>query len=250
MKKRILLFFTALLLLALTYVLGWSSLLTISTINIQTTDPKNVALIEAQLTSAGVGIEVGSPIARLNPRAIERALKEQTWIGEVRIERDWFSGTVDLFVKEEIPRFVVQQSGLGGVNVGGRFMARNGTLFTLPGDLAAEYLDLPELELRTQSAQSRIDAATVFDLTNERFPISKVIVTQISTFITESEAPIFRRGEENPIRLQKIRIAWGDLEEMDAKMTVIDELLTLKSNRGISEIDVSNPRLPIVSKNQ
>ena len=250
MKKRILLVISGLLLISLIYILGWSSLLTISKVTIETTDPKNVTLIEAELTSTGLGIDVGSPIARLNPRAIERTLKVQPWIGEVQIERNWLSGEVDLFVREQIPRFVVRQSGMQSSNLGDRFMTSAGVLFELPGDLAAEYQKLPEVELRSESTQSRIDAATLFDLTNERFAISKMIVTSISTFITESEVPIFQQGEESPLRLQKMRISWGNLEEIDAKMTVIDELLALKANRGISQIDVSNPRLPIVSKNQ
>jgi hypothetical protein len=38
------------------------------------------------------------------------------------------------------------------------------------------------------------------------------------------------------------------LKEIPAKVLVVEELMKLKANREVSTIDVSNPRLPIVSR--
>jgi hypothetical protein len=259
--RRLLFFISSSLIIGLIYLIGWSSFLTITSVTIETTDPKNVALIEAELGSAGLTLGVGEPLARINTRAIERSLKEEPWIGEVTLERDWIGGEVRLFVRERIPRFIVTASlpmigsslsGGSGVetNRSAEFMTDDGTLFALPGDLAAEYEDLPAIEIRSEATLDRRNAAELFAAIDERFPTRKVIVTSISTFITESAVPLSTTAESDQesraVRL--VRVSWGGLTEVEAKAVVIQELMKLKANREVSQIDVSNPRLPIVSR--
>lgn len=260
--KRLLLFALASIFLGIIYVIGWSSFFTISSVTIETTDPKNVVLIESELGSAGLTLQVGKPLARINSRAIERSLKEQPWIGEVNLERDWIGGEVRLFVRERIPRFILEDSlplpGGSQLSAGQneRFMTDDGTLFELPGDLAAEYQQLPAIEIQSESATDRNEAARLFSVVNERFPTNKVIVTSISTFITESRVPLKPGVESDPqdgsdrgaTAARLLRISWGGYNEIDAKVLVVEELMKLKANREVSQIDVSNPRLPIVSR--
>ena len=51
--KRLLISISAMLILGLIYLIGWSSLLTISSVTVETTDPNNVALIESELAEEG-----------------------------------------------------------------------------------------------------------------------------------------------------------------------------------------------------
>jgi hypothetical protein len=135
-------------------------------------------------------------------------------------------------------------------------MTDDGTLFELPGDLAAEYKELPAIEIQSDSVKDRSGAAELFEVVDERFPTRKVIVTSLSTFITESRVPLSSRTASDPDTQSQqgtppekvVRISWGGLEEIEAKVLVVEELMKLKANREVSQIDVSNPRLPIVSR--
>jgi hypothetical protein len=227
---------------ALVYIVGWSSFLTITSVNISTSDPKNIALIEAQLTSTGLGIEVGDPLARINGRAIERSLKTQTWIGEVEFTRNWVSGAVALNVREQIPQFIVRELGMVATNSPERFMTADGALFNLPGDLATEYRGLPKIEIRGGNQSDRISAASLFDRINVELPTDLIIVTPLSTLITESLVPF--RGKSEP---RSVRITWGSFAEVEKKKLVLFQLASLKANRTALRIDLSNPQLPIVS---
>lgn len=248
MRRGIITSSLLLLIGGIVYLVGWSSFLTVSSVEINTTDPKNVALIEGELLSAGLVIEAGEPLARINTRAIERTLKNQPWIGEVRIDRNWLGGEVSLFVRERIPRFRVSQTlRPSDPNIalrGEQFMTGDGTVFDLPGDLANQYRDLPEIQLQGNTSESRKDAVTLFDGVDALFPIERIVVTSIETFITENR--ILEEGSQS--RERQVRISWGDVMELEAKITVTDQLLRLKANRNIARIDVSNPRLPIVSQ--
>lgn len=253
MRQRVIAASSLLVIAALIYLIGWSSFLTVSSVEIKTSDPKNLTLIEEELVRAGLTIKAGEPIARINVRAIERTLKGQPWIGEVRLNRNWLNGEVELFVRERIPRFrvieIVRPSDPMIASGGARFMTADGTVFELPGDLATEYRGLPEIEVRGEEVEIRKEAATIFDAVDPLFPTKKIIITAIATFITESEVYSQSSGEQGGVRLREreARISWGDSKEIALKITVTQELLNLKANRTVNRIDVSNPRLPIVS---
>lgn len=227
---------------AFVYLIGWSSLLTVSSVSISTTDPKNIVLIEGQLTSSGLGIEVGDPLARINSRAIERSLKEQSWIGAVEFKRNWVNGEVRLAVREQIPQFIVREAASISTAASERFMTSDGTLFGLPGDLANEYRNLPRIEIRGGKQDDRIAAAALVTRINSNLPTDLVIVTPLSTLITETRVTL--RGSREP---RKVRITWGSFEQVEKKLLVLSELASLKANRAVLRIDLSNPQLPIVS---
>ena len=240
--RRLILLLLLVVSAALIYLIGWSSFLTVKSVSISTSDPKNISLIEGELISAGLAIEVGEQLARINSRAIERTLKSQSWIGEVEFKRSWLDGAVQLSVREEIPQFIVREVGLIPSTASERFMSRDGTLFELPGDLADEYRNLPMMEIRGGDQEDRISAAGLFERINADLPTDLVIVTPLSTLVTESWVLV--RGSDEP---RKVRITWGSFSEIEKKLLVLSELATLKANRALARIDLSNPLLPIVS---
>lgn len=243
--KRLITLLSLVLITGFVYLIGWSPVLTVSSVTIKTSDPKNVSLILGQLESSGLGIDVGDPLARINARAIERSLRDQNWIGEVSFERNWISGEVRLFVREKSPRFILREVGLLSPERQVRFMTESGALFTLPGDLSNEYLGLPAVELRGSDPIDRAAAVDLFDVVDPLFPTNLIVVTPLSTFITESE--IKRPGSDQS---RSVRITWGGFEDIETKLIVVAELTELKANRMAQRIDVSNPQLPIVSNRQ
>lgn len=240
-RRRLILATVVLLSAGVIYLVGWSSLMTISSVKIETTDPKNIALIQAQLREFGQEIRIGDPLARINVRAIERSLKSEQWIGTVDLKRDWISGSVSLTVEERIPLFRVERFGRESATYAKSFMTADGALFQLPGDLAGEYQGLPILQLQSESEQDRMEAVAIFEAVDPQFPVTVMRVTSISTFITEN---FVAQGRSEK---RKVRIDWGDGGELPNKLLVARSLLDLKANEDAVRIDVTNPQLPIVS---
>lgn len=236
MRNRLLLLLGSALLITLVYVIGWSPLFSISNVAIETKDPKNVALIEMQLKQSGQEIKLGQPLARINARAIERSLRNQTWIGTVQLERNWIRGSVRLVVAERIPLLRVESFGRDRAVLTRGFLTSDGEIFQLPGDLANEYQDLPLLGLESEAVADRLAAIALFKAVDPVLPVMSLRVTRIATLTSE-----------NKVAERVIRVAWGDQEEIDAKLLVVSRLLELKANRNATRIDVSNPELPIVS---
>lgn len=236
MKVRLLAIAVAMASLSVVYLIGWSSIFAISTVTIESKDPKNITLIEAELSRSGQEIRVGEPMARINTRAIERTLKNQAWIGEVTIKRDWLSGSVSLLVKERIPLFKVEQFGREIATYGRSFMSSDGELFQLPGNLADDYQSLPSLELQSESIEDRKAAVILFQAIDGKFPVKLMRVNNISRFQSESE-----------VEGRLVRVSWGQGDEIEMKVLVLSKLLNLPANKGAKSFDVSNPELPIVS---
>ena len=235
-KKRISVALLLLSFVGMTYLIGWSSLLSISAVTIETKDPKNIPLIESQLARFDQEINIGDPLARINTRAIERTLKAQPWIGDVQLKRDWISGSVSLVVKERIPLLKVEQFGREAANYGRSFISSDGELFQLPGDLADEYQSLPTLELQSDSSEDRLASIALFQAINDGFPVKSIRVTGISRFIS-----VIRISD------RMVQVTWGSVEDLERKSLVLAELLKLPANKRVTRIDVSNPELPIVS---
>ena len=248
-RRRLILVASGAALAGIIYLVGWSSLLTISTVQIETKDPKNIALIEAQLREFGQEIRVGQPLARINVRAVERTLKQETWIGMVNLRRDWLSGSVTLTVEERIPLFRVERFGRESATYSKSFMTADGVLFQLPGDLANDYQNLPVLDLQSDDEQDRLGAVELFQAVDPVLPVALMRVTSISTYITENyiRPDLGRKATGNKASGKRIRIAWGEVEEIPTKVLVAQSLIDLKSNKDAVRIDVTNPELPTVS---
>jgi cell division protein FtsQ len=236
MKTRLLLLLAGVALIGIVYLVGWSSLLSVSSVSIETKDPKNVVLIESQLQRSGQVIEVGQPLARINTRAIERALKDQPWIGAVLLERDWIGGSVLLTVEERIPTLRFESFGRDRASLTRGFLTSKGEIFQLPGDLGNDYQDLPLLTVETEVETDRISAVSLFEAVDPVLPVTALRVTRISTLISENE-----------VADRSIQVVWGELVEIESKLLVVRKLLDLKENRNATRIDVTNPELPIVS---
>ena len=232
--------------LTVVYLLGWSNLFSLKQIDVRTNDQANRSQIESRLSSADIGLKVGDSMARINVRAISRVLREEDWIGRVVVERDWFDGVVSIRVKERAPVMSIERSAR---NIGQpvqleEFVDLDGTVFTLPGDLATKYRQVPLLRLESDAVDARLSALKLLSAIEEELPTRKITATALSNLISESQPG---GGAAAGVGKQWIEIRWGSGDDLELKLEVVRELLGIKANQGVKRIDVSNPGLPIVS---
>ena len=92
MRSRLILFVSGVLLISATYVLGWSSLFTVSSVEIIGT--------KSQLSS---DISVGDRLARIEPRAVAAKFEDLNWVADAQVSRNWVSGKVTIEITERTP---------------------------------------------------------------------------------------------------------------------------------------------------
>jgi cell division protein FtsQ len=102
-------FFVASILGGLIYVLGWSSLITIQSVEIKGTNQGN--LISAQLLEGRSNLVLGEPLARINPKHEENLITDLEWIKAAEVSRNWWSREVEVSVTPKIPIAIFKVEG-------------------------------------------------------------------------------------------------------------------------------------------
>jgi cell division protein FtsQ len=214
---------TVVTVLALAYLLGWSSFFSVKGVEISGA-PTPAVQVEIEKKSQ---VAVGQQLARVNPQSAARKIEKSPWIKDAKISRDWLSGVVriDVTPREPLAFFNSDQ-------VPGQTIDEDGQLFTLPG-----YTN-PDLALiSAKSPESALKANELFTQLPENFraQITSMLATSSNTFTLISV-----------INGRELRIRWGDNQDMALKISVINKLLKLPENKRIKLIDVVAPYAPIV----
>jgi len=205
------------------YLLGWSNLLTVRSIEI-TGAPNEQA--EALITRS-LDVQTGAKLARLDPRAISQRLASNNWIESSQVSRNWLNGKVEITITTRVPVALYTEPGQPQVA-----LDASGKTFTLPADLPD---GLPKVT--ATSVASGLAAIKVF--------------TELPT---EFSARIDRLSAARPSNIliygvfsgRDLRIIWGDGLDTDLKIKVITALLDQPENKSIRMIDVTAPHAPIV----
>lgn len=205
------------------YVLGWSNLLTVRSIEI-TGAPSEQS---KELISRSLDIQPGEKLARIDPRSISARLAANNWIQSSQVSRNWFNGKVEISVTSRVPVALYTEPGQPQVT-----LDASGKIFTLPADLPD---GLPKVS--ATSVDSGLAAIKVF--------------TELPA---EFSAGIDRLSAARPSNLliygvfsgRDLRIIWGDGLDTDLKIKVITALLDQPENKSIRMIDVTAPHAPIV----
>ena len=92
MNRRLILLISTVLLAAAAYVLGWSTLFTVSAIE-----------INGSTTQLNSGIVKGQKLARVEPRAIAAKFESLDWVEDAQVSRNWISGKVRIDLTERTP---------------------------------------------------------------------------------------------------------------------------------------------------
>lgn len=218
-RKVWFLFFLVLILLGgSSYVLGWSSLLSV----------KKVVVVGAPNPSEAFAIQhnfrIGEKMARLESQKITTALMVYTWLDHASINRNWLRGivTVHVWTRSPIAQFQTH------------LVDESGVVFDLPN------VDTTHLPTITGTNSTSVKFAA-----NLLSALPLLLRTQVTGILV--------RGNDwatltisDASRKKNVSVVWGDLTEMSLKVKVYQALIALPENLSVTYVDVSAPHAPIV----
>jgi cell division septal protein FtsQ len=211
MKRSLVAGLVVALLAGSTYVLGYSTFFTVS----------SVEVIGSNRT-LNTGIIKGQKLARVEPRTIATQLEKLDWVKSVEISRNWINGkvVVELTSRTPIATFenkVIDSSASSFVPQGKRPQG-------LIQIQAANLEDAKKgVKFLTQLPEELKSSLTVV----------KVRSTGALVLITQNNG-------------KDIEIRWGSDSENELKLKVYKALIALPENATIKRVDVSAPIAPIV----
>ena len=194
-----------------TYVLGYSSFFTVSSVE-----------VVGSTKAINTGIIKGQKLARVEPRAVATRLEKLNWIESVDISRNWINGKVVVELKQRTPIATFKNQVIDST----------GTSF-VPQGARPEGL----IEIQAGSAEDATKAVNFFTQLpkelNSSLTVVKVRVSGAFVLITENKG-------------KKLEIRWGTDSENELKLKVYKALIALPENAEIKRVDVSAPHAPIV----
>jgi hypothetical protein len=205
------------------YLLGWSSLLTVKQIEINGAP----TLISEKTIAKSLNLSLGDKLARVDSRALANRLKANDWIESADISRNWINGKVVIDLQPRTPVALYTAPGKPQVA-----LDASGASFQLMGQVPA---GLPKVS--SSSVASGLIAIEVFT------EMPKDFSEGIERLTAVSPTNILIDGKFSDRTMQ---IVWGDGEDLSLKIKVITALLELPENKSIRLIDVTAPHAPIV----
>jgi cell division septal protein FtsQ len=200
-----------LIIIGATYALGYSSLFTVSSIEI----------IGAQST-VNPGVLEGEKLARIQPRVIATKFENLAWVKKAEVSRDWISGKITIRIVERIP--VALFNGNAFDAEGNSFQLQSGK----PSNL---------VQIQATDAESALKAVDLLgSLDSQLSQTLQLIKVQGSGSLDLQLA----QGE------RILEVKWGINSENQLKTRVYQAILALPENNKITKIDVSAPHAPIV----
>jgi cell division protein FtsQ len=200
-----------LIIIGATYALGYSSLFTVSSIEI----------IGAQST-VNPGVLKGEKLARIQPRVIATKFENLAWVKKAEVSRDWISGKITIRIVERIP--VALFNGNAFDAEGNSFQLQSGK----PSNL---------VQIQATDAESALKAVDLLgSLDSQLSQTLQLIKVQGSGSLDLQLA----QGE------RILEVKWGINSENELKTRVYQAILALPENNKITKIDVSAPHAPIV----
>jgi len=211
MKRKLIVGSIIAILAGATYLLGYSSFFTVSSVEVTGSD-----------RAVSTGIIKGQKLARVEPRAISAKLENLDWVESAEISRNWINGKVVVQLTERTPiatykNQVIDSSGTSFVPQGAR---PSGLVDIQAGDIKAA---TKAVNFFTQLPEELKSTLTVV----------KVRSTGALVLISENQG-------------KKLEIRWGTNSDNELKLKVYKALLALPENADIKRVDVSAPHAPIV----
>ena len=211
MNRRLALFSSLALLAIATYILGWSSFFTVSSVEITGT--------KTQLSS---GISTGEKLARIEPRAIAAKFETLDWVAEAKVSRNWINGKVSIEITERTPVAIFNKIAFDS----------NGNSFALRGTPSSPLVQIQASDLVAAKKAVTFFSSLPVDL---KSALTVVKVRSSGSLVLE----VNNAGKNLEIR-------WGDDSDNELKLKVYKALIALPENASIKRVDVSAPHAPIV----
>lgn len=194
------------------YVLGWSTLFTVSSVEITGTQ-----------LAIHSSIKPGQKLARVEPRVIASEFQKYDWIESASVNRNWITGKIKITLIERTPIAIFNNQAIDAK--GFSFAIHDQNISGLP-------------QIQAASIDSAILAANFF----HSLPVE--ITTLVRDVNVES-------GESYILHLQMpqgiLELRWGQNIENALKVKVYKALLDQPENAHIKRIDLSAPHAPIVT---
>lgn len=211
MKRRVIAAAVVTVLAAATYVLGYSSLFTVSSVE-----------VVGSIKPINTGILNGQKLARVEPRALATKLEKLDWVESADVSRNWINGKVVVELKQRTPiatfnNQVIDSSGASFLPQGAR-----------PTGL---------IEIQANSIEAAKKAVNFLtelpEELNSTLTVVKVRASGAFVLITENNG-------------KKLEIRWGSNSDNAFKIKVYNAVIALPENADIKRVDVSAPHAPIV----
>ena len=217
MPRLVKILISAVVVVALTYLLGWSSVFTVKKVEFNgVTNPVQILAIEKKIGNLN-----GIKFARIEPRQIANTIKKINWVKNADVSRDWFSSSVTISVDARVPIGIF----------GGRYIDSSGVVFDPIGAPAeVPVVSAPNTEIG-------LLAIELFTTLPEDF-------RQNITSLSARSATDFTMVIKGPYKALVLR--FGSADDKELKIKVFKALAALDENKNISTIDVSAPHAPIV----
>jgi cell division protein FtsQ len=217
------------------YLLGWSSVFTVSKITVEGTSSR--AEIFRKLSSDSIELAVGSKLARIETRAIKRSIGMLEWIDEVNVSRDWLGKSINVSVREKkaVAKAITTKNGLINFDASGEIFK----------PISASQQSIQErLPLVITEGNDSAQLASVASLLAQMPTQMADLILNLKSISVANSGYIQMETKVNELPL---RIDWGLVSDIDLKIEVLNALLKLPENKRIKRVDLSQPELPIVS---
>jgi len=211
MNRRLTLLVGAVVLVAATYVLGYSSLFTVSAVEV--VGSKN---------QINPGISIGQKLARVEPRAIAAKFETLDWVESANVSRNWINGKVTIELTERTPVAIFNNQVIDST----------GKSFALRSEPSS-----PLVQIQASDLEAAVSAVSFFTSLPEELKSALTVVKVRSTGALVLE--INNAGKNLEIR-------WGTNSDNELKLKVYKAILALPENSAIKRVDLSAPHAPIV----
>jgi cell division septal protein FtsQ len=210
-NKRLLALVTAIIVGLASYALGWSTLFTVSSVEIKGTDqflPQSV--------------KVGEKLARVEPRAVASTYENFAFVQDAQVSRNWISGKVTISITTRTPVAIFNNQAIDD----------SGKAFVVKGNLPAA---LPQIQAsNVEIAVTAVEFMTSLpDEIRSGLKILKVRSTGAYVMDVDVEG-------------RKVEVRWGFATDNELKAKVYKALLAQPENAKLKRMDLSAPHAPIV----
>ncbi|MCX6428976.1 MAG: FtsQ-type POTRA domain-containing protein [Actinobacteria bacterium] len=205
--------------IAIAYLLGWSSVFVVKSLAVRGAPSTSVA----KIIETRSGIHVGDKLARIETRKIQSTLSDISWLDHVNIARNWLRGSIVISVSEKSPVAKFR----------GHLLDEQGSEFDLP---QSAKVPVPTITATTQQL-AKLGLLLMYSLPEDiRSKVSGISVAsrQVLSFTIAASST------------REIAVEWGNLEDSEVKIKVYRTLIALPENRKIIFMDLSSPFSPIV----
>jgi cell division septal protein FtsQ len=217
MPRLVKILISAVVVAALTYLLGWSSVFTVKKVEFNgITNPVQILAVEKKIGNLN-----GIKLARIEPRQIANSIENVNWVKSAEVSRNWFSSSVTITIDARVPIGIFAS----------RYIDSTGAVFDPIGTQA----DVPMVN--APNAEIGLLAIELFTALPEDF-------RQNITSLSARSAADFTMAIKGPYKALILR--FGNADDKELKIKVFKALAALDENKNISTIDVSAPHAPIV----